>query len=297
MSIIIYSFWLRGIVIMGLLRLKEMQQDLSQKEFVVASWILDHVEEMKTISIHTLAKKVSVSTATILRLCTKLGYKGFSDFKVGLISAKNIKQISSVIQEDITLNDTPEEIVDKIFQIEKLAIEATYSMLDMGALNKAIELIDKSNKILIYGSGSSGLIAKELEYQLIKIKKNIGCDFDYNIQYNILGTLDEKDLLIILSNSGETSFCIKLLEYSKRLKVPSIAITRMGNSKVASLADVVLNTSYGEDSSRLIPVRSKVSQLSIINILVANIFIRKYEEHFELLNAVISSPTYLKTEK
>lgn len=297
MSIIIYSFWLRGIVIMGLLRLKEMQQDLSQKEFVVASWILDHVEEMKTISIHTLAKKVSVSTATILRLCTKLGYKGFSDFKVGLISAKNIKQISSVIQEDITLNDTPEEIVDKIFQIEKLAIEATYSMLDMGALNKAIELIDKSNKILIYGSGSSGLIGKELEYQLIKIKKNIGCDFDYNIQYNILGTLDEKDLLIILSNSGETSFCIKLLEYSKRLKVPSIAITRMGNSKVASLADVVLNTSYGEDSSRLIPVRSKVSQLSIINILVANIFIRKYEEHFELLNAVISSPTYLKTEK
>lgn len=282
---------------MSLLELKEMQKDLSQKEFIVASWIIEHVDEMKTISIHALAQKVSVSTATILRLCNKLGYKGFSDFKVSLISGENIKQISSVIQEDITLNDSAEEIVDKIFHIEKLAIEATYSMLDIHVLNKAIDLIDVSNKILVYGSGSSGLIAKELEYQLIKIKKNIHCNFDFNIQYNILGTLDENDLLIILSNSGETSFCIKLLEYSKKLNVPSIAITRLGHSKVASLADVVLNSSYGEDASKLIPVRSKVSQLSIINILVANIFIKKYEEHFELLNAVTSSPTYLKTDK
>lgn len=280
---------------MSLLKLKEMQQDLSKKELLVASYILNNAETIKTISIHSLAEATKVSTATILRLCDKLGYSGFSDFKIALIASPNTTQSKLYLQDDIKVSDSMEEINAKVFQMEKLAIDATYSMIDTATLNQAVDMLIKCNKVVIYGAASSSLIGKELEYQLIKLKKNVSCNFDYYVQHNILGTLDKDDVLIIFSNSGETSLCIKLLEYSKKLNVPSIAITRLGHSKVSSLASIVLHTS-SEETSRLIPIRSKVSQLSIINILVANIFVRQYEENFERLSALVSSPNYLKTQ-
>ncbi|MEX6397052.1 SIS domain-containing protein [Providencia hangzhouensis] len=43
--------------------------------------------------------------------------------------------------------------------------------VNLNAFKLANELISKSKKIVIYGEGSSGLVAKEFEYQLIKIKK------------------------------------------------------------------------------------------------------------------------------
>ena len=148
----------------------------------------------------------------------------------------------------------------------------------MNALNSAIELIIQSNKIVIFGVGSSGLVGKELEYQLFKIKKDVNCHFDSHMSRNLISTLDNNDLVIIISHSGETPDCVELLKLAEQSFVPSIAITKMGQSQISSLASIVLHTTSMEHASRLIPIRSKISQISVVNMLLTNLFIRKYDE-------------------
>ena len=261
------------------LKLREVKNDLSIKELEVAQYIMTHTQTVKNMSIQTLAKLNYVSTSTILRLCNKLGYSGFSDFKVDLISSSPQKFGTDILQDDINLNDTLEDVNRKVQAMEKSSIDETHSIVNLKALDNAIDLIITSNKIVIFGVGSSGLVGKELEYQLIKIKKDINCHFDAHISRSIVSTLGKNDLIIIISHSGETPECVELLKLAESLKVPSIAITKMGQSQISLLANIVLHTTSMEHASRLIPIRSKISQISVMNMLLTNLFIRKYDKH------------------
>lgn len=260
------------------LKLREVKKDLSAKELAVATFIQANTDALKNMSIQSLAKLNQVSTSTILRLCNKLGYSGFSDFKVDLISSLPRKLNTDVLQDDINLNDSLQDVNNKVQSMEKSSIDETHSMINLESLNKAIDLIIDSNKIIIFGASSSGLVGKELEYQLIKIKKDVSCHFDSHIQKSIANNLDGNDLIIIISHSGETPECIDLLKLAQKNNIRSIAITKMGQSQVSSLAEVILHTTSTEHVSRLIPIRSKISQISVINMLVTNLFIRKYDE-------------------
>jgi len=260
------------------LKLREVSNGLSAKERGVAEYIIANKQSLKNMSIQTLAKANNVSTTTILRLCHKLGYQGFSDLKIDLITASGSSKQENVLQEDINLDDSIETVNGKIHLIEKSSIDETHAMMNSEQLAKANELIRNSNKVVIYGAGSSGLVGKELEYQLIKIKKDVSCHLDYSIQFSIVNTLDKHDLLIIISHSGENQDGVKLLTLAQQLGVPSIAITKMGQSRISGLADVLLHTISTESVSRLIPIRSKISQLSVINMLVTNLFIQQYDE-------------------
>lgn len=260
------------------LKLREINNSLSAKERLVADYILANKTLLKSMSIQTLAKANNVSTTTILRLCHKLGYQGFSDLKIDLITSSGNVQHDKVLQEDINLDDPLESVNHKIQLIEKSSIDETHAIVNIEQLALAIKLIRNSNKIVIYGAGSSGLVGKELEYQLIKIKKDVSCHADYSIQYSIVNTLDEQDLVIIISHSGENLEGVKLLTMARELGVPSIAITKIGQSRISSLATVLLHTITSESVSRLIPIRSKMSQLSVINMLVTNLFIQQYDE-------------------
>ena len=261
------------------LKLREVKNDLSVKELEVAQYIISHSQAVKNMSIQTLAKLNCVSTSTILRLCNKLGYSGFSDFKVDLISSSPQKLSTDILQDDINLNDTLQDVNRKVQAMEKSSIDDTHSIVNLNALDNAIDLIIASNKIVIFGVGSSGLVGKELEYQLIKIKKDVNCHFDSHISRSIVSTLGKNDLIIIISHSGETPECVELLKLAESLKVPSIAITKMGQSQISLLANIVLHTTSMEHASRLIPIRSKISQISVMNMLLTNLFIRKYDEH------------------
>ncbi len=260
------------------LKLREVKKDLSTKELKVSEYIIANTQALKNMSIQTLAKLNHVSTSTILRLCNKLGYKGFSDFKVDLIGSIPQKLTTEILQDDINLNDSLEDVNSKVQAMEKSSIDETHSIVNVNALNSAIELIIQSNKIVIFGVGSSGLVGKELEYQLIKIKKDVNCHFDPHMSRNLISTLDNSDLVIIISHSGETPDCVELLKLAEQSFVPSIAITKMGQSQISSLASIVLHTTSMEHASRLIPIRSKISQISVVNMLLTNLFIRKYDE-------------------
>jgi RpiR family murPQ operon transcriptional repressor len=254
------------------------KKNLSGKELSVADYIFNNRQDIKTMSIQELSKLTQASTSTILRLCKKLGYEGFSDFKIDLIASLNT-EYKVIFQEDIGLDDSIEEVNNKVFQMEKSALDETYALINVKQLNQAIDLLNTSNKVVIFGVGNSALIGKELEYQLIKLKKNLCCHFDYHTQRNALSTMDEKDLLIIISHSGETAECVNLLKQAKESHIPSIAITKFGQNKASSLASVVLNTSSNEERLRLIPIRSQISQMTVINILLTNLFIKRYDQN------------------
>lgn len=58
------------------------QEDFSSSEKEVANYILEHPKEIINMSIREIAKKTYSSPTTILRLCRKVGMKGFQEFRI-----------------------------------------------------------------------------------------------------------------------------------------------------------------------------------------------------------------------
>ena len=63
----------------------EFELDFTQSEKEISEYILNHGDAILNMSIKELAKKTYTSPATIVRLCQKLNYKGYNDFKIELI--------------------------------------------------------------------------------------------------------------------------------------------------------------------------------------------------------------------
>ena len=122
------------------LKLREINDSLSTKERLVADYILANKPLLKSMSIQSLAKANDVSTTTILRLCHKLGYQGFSDLKIDLITSSGSHNHEKILQEDINLDDSIESVNHKIQLIEKSSIDETHAIVNVEQLDQASEL-------------------------------------------------------------------------------------------------------------------------------------------------------------
>ena len=65
-------------------QLRESLSDFSRNERHVADYILNNPQEMRSLSGEALAAICGVSRSTVLRLCQKLGYQGYAEFKYAL---------------------------------------------------------------------------------------------------------------------------------------------------------------------------------------------------------------------
>ena len=142
-----------------------------------------------------------------------------------------------------------------------------------GSFATAIELIlsglREKSKLVICGVGKSGNIGRKLAATLnstgaTAVNLNVG-----DALHGDLGVIDEGDLVIVLSYSGETSEIIDLLPYLKRLGVSIIAITGGADSTLARHADVVLDVSVSQEACplNLAPTSSTTTMLVLCDAL------------------------------
>lgn len=126
-----------------------------------------------------------------------------------------------------------------------------------------------ARKILIFGKGSSFLVCKDLEMKLRRINKFCVAQGESHDQLVDASFINNKDVVIFISNSGKTKEIISSALLAKENKTPIISITRIGSSILADISDVVLYTSALESEFRSAAMTSRISQMSVVDALYA----------------------------
>lgn len=138
----------------------------------VIEFIQEHPRVVTNLSLDDLAAACFTSQASIIRLCKKLGTKGFAEFKVQLASELSLfAQDNREISVDIPIepDSNSQEIAKTFYNLSRRAIESTRNSLDHIALQKAARLLAYSDLIHVYGRGESLIIAEDFHYKLIRI--------------------------------------------------------------------------------------------------------------------------------
>ena len=152
-----------------------------------------------------------------------------------------------------------------VLKTEAEAIAALTKRLDQG-FHRACELIlGCEGRIVVTGMGKSGHIGNKIAATLASTGTPAFFMHPGEASHGDLGMITSADLVIALSNSGETSEVTLLLPLLKRLAIPLIALTGKLDSTIARAADINLDVSVSKEACPLglAPTSSTTASLAM----------------------------------
>lgn len=251
----------------SLSRIKELMEDMSPSEKKVADYIINNPKKISDLSIRELAERSGGSQAAVVRLCKRLHYSGYKDFRILIAKdAVNI-QDDEDMYTDIEPGDGIPKIIKNISYNNKKSIDNTLEFLSKEAVKEAVEAIVKADKIDFYGVGASYVIALDAFQKFTRINKNVMATSDPHMQAQIASNLKKGDVAVAISYSGETRDTYESIRIAKAAGATTISITKFGVNSISNICDIKLFVSAPEITFRSGATSSRIAQLNIIDIL------------------------------
>jgi len=127
----------------------------------------------------------------------------------------------------------------------------------------------RAGRVVVSGVGKSGLIARKIAATLASTGTPAHFVHAGEASHGDLGMVTREDVILLLSNSGETAELRDLLTYAKRFSIPLIAVTGNGESTLARMAAVALVYPRWREACplRLAPTTSTLQQLVVGDML------------------------------
>ena len=173
------------------------------------------------------------------------------------------------------------KVGQEVIKLESIALAKLSKSLDKDFI-KAVELISKQNgKIIVSGVGKSGNIAGKIAASFT----STGIPAIYlnpvDASHGDMGIVEKNDVLIILSNSGETHELADLINFSKKKKIKIISITSSKKSLLSKNSDIglVLPPHSEADKLQTIPTTSTTMSLALGDALCCAVLsLRKFDK-------------------
>ncbi len=178
-------------------------------------------------------------------------------------------------------NNKYKKIAHQVIDLEIQALKKLRKSINR-SFDEAVGAIVKcQSKIILCGVGKSYLIASKIAATL----SSVGCP-SFSISANDcshgnLGSISKKDLLILISNSGETQELKPVIKYANRNRITLIGIVSKRNSLLYKASDIKLNIPEVKEAGLgIVPTSSTSEQLAIGDCLaVAALNKKKFKKH------------------
>ncbi|PIO82485.1 RpiR family transcriptional regulator [Loigolactobacillus backii] len=229
----------------SLVQLVEYQYTtFSRQERKVALKVIQEPRNVQKMSITRLAQATGVSNATITRFVKKMNCTNFYDFKLQLAQADSVSV-------DLPTKGT---IPDDVYNFYQKVLKATQQLLDPAILKQIVSLIAQSDRLYLFGLGSSGYTANEMTQRLIRMGITAFGMTDSHMMYITSGIMKKGDLVLVLSNSGNTREVNEAAKVAQKNNAKLVALTGFSKSPLAELCDlsIIVKNSNFVDNSRFV---------------------------------------------
>jgi len=155
------------------------------------------------------------------------------------------------------------EIAKEVFKIEAEAILNLSNSLNDDFETSVKDILDSRGKLIVSGMGKSGIIAKKIAATMASTGTPSFFLHPAEAYHGDLGMIEKEDIVLLISNSGETDEVLKLIPFLKSQKNIIIAMSSNPNSTLAKNANYHLNISVEKEACplQLAPTSSTTATL------------------------------------
>lgn len=257
-------------------RITDSYYQLTTSEKKLANFVVANGPSAQQMSISEMAAECGVAEATISRFCRRLGYSGYSAFKLAIAGVAG-RSAPSPLNGEILAEDSVEDMCSKLASANMDAIAETQSLVRPADILAAADAIVAADKVICMGQGGSMLMAQEVAHLFSTAFSGFFAVIDSHVQAVTVAQLTERDLILYFSYSGATKELMDLLRIAKARKVKVLLITRYPNSPGAGMADIVLQCGSIESPLQLGSVPARIAQLYLADILFSEVCRRDLE--------------------
>ena len=168
-----------------------------------------------------------------------------------------------------------------VLNIEANAITRQLEQLDEHFESACQHILECEGRVIVTGMGKSGHIANKIAATLASTGTPAFFVHPGEASHGDLGMITPKDLVLAISNSGETSEVLSILPIIKRMGVALIGLASVPNSTLASLSDCYINIPVEQEACpmNLAPTASTTATLAVGDALaIAVLNARDFDE-------------------
>ena len=211
----------------------------------IGDYIVRNPKKVVDMTVGELAKECCVSEASVSRFCKRIELKGFHHLKISLarelVDAKDDGEISGHISVDDMEGSLRGILSNKMEELRQ-----TVAMIDREELKKILDVINNADTVLMAAVGNTIPVAMDGAYKLNQIGIRAVSTPIWETELGYSYNLTDKDVVIAISNSGESTGVIQILEAAKSRGAVAISITNNARSSVAELSTYHITTATRE---------------------------------------------------
>lgn len=258
-------------------KIKSLYSKLTLTETKIADYLLANLGHISNLSSFELAEKADVGQASVIRFSKKLGYENFGKMMKDIVNSNATDD-----SPEINLADPTIVMLEKIKKNYIKTINAAYDSLNVESLDKAAAMLNNAENIVCFGQMATGGIAEYLVQSLIEIgKKSVFNDSLFKTKQNIRFCDPKKDVVVLVSKSGETAETNNIAKFANKLKVPVISITNLGKTSLEKLSVVSVHFLYDDVRTRLTAYTQIGGLMFVIDSLILSLYREDYYKYRE----------------
>lgn len=231
------------------------------------------------MSITDLAESCGVGDTSVFRFCKTLELNGYQEFKMLLSLSLNEggDELDQFAGKNVTLNDTFEQVAQKVLNANVQTLSETYSLLDEEKFSKAMDLLNAAQSIYFFGVGGSMLTAMKAMNKFLRIEPKVRCLPDTHMQAMAASVMGPEDVAVLFSYSGATKDTIHVAELAKQAGATVICVTRFVKSPLTSFSDVTLLSGANEGPFQSGSTSAEISQMFLIDLMYTEYYRRYFK--------------------
>jgi DNA-binding MurR/RpiR family transcriptional regulator len=253
-------------------RLRAALATLTPAERRVAEAVLRDPLGVIHQSVSQLAQDANTSAATVVRLCTGIGLRGYQELKITL--ATQAIPAPARVHSDVQNDDDAQAVVRKLLDGTANALLRTADSLDAAVLAAIAERIMGAERVLFGAVGTSAPLAQDIAYRLTTLGIAATYVPDVHAQHVTARMLGPRDLLFAISHTGSTFETLAVVRAARQSGAGTVALTSFSASPLTEVVDLSLVAGSSETSYRVEAMASRIVHLAVLDALYVAIALK-----------------------
>lgn len=234
----------------------------------IANYIINHYDKVVDMTVSELAKASGSSDASVSRFCRRVGMKSFHQLKIMLAQQMVETDTGKIkaVSNHISIDDYSQSL-QNILSNKMEEIRQTISNMDNEDLPVMLKKIRTARLVQFVAVGNTIPVIVDGAFKFNQIGIHAITSEIWEAQIASVYNLTKEDVVIAVSNSGESKGVIAALEAARERGVPSIAVTNNPVSSAAKLANYHITTTTREKLFLDGYCFSRVSATTVIEVL------------------------------
>ncbi|QCZ57295.1 MurR/RpiR family transcriptional regulator [Streptococcus sp. 1643] len=214
-------------------------EELTELEQEIARYFLQAETIQDDLSSQQVTQKLHISQAALTRFAKKCGFTGYREF---------VFQYQHQASKTDTHSHKHSPLTKRVLRSYSIMREQTQDLIDEEQLERVAQLIDDAERVYFFGTGSSGLIAREMKLRFMRLGVVCEALTDRDGFAWTTSIMDENCLVLGFSLSGTTQSVLDSLLDAKEMGAKTILFTSAPNKNSQAYTETVLVASHSQSS-------------------------------------------------